>query len=122
MLVLLYNVTTIRNKQNSLNIVPSFLQGEENKNCLFYKKKNVDKEYLKMFWVGLMDGDGSIQVNHSRNKNLQYRLVIKLLNLESNYIMLIKIAKVIGGAVRTVGNDVIWVVNDKKIIVNIRKI
>jgi cytochrome c oxidase subunit 1 len=21
-------------------------------------------EYLKMFWVGLMDGDGSIQVNH----------------------------------------------------------
>jgi cytochrome c oxidase subunit 1 len=21
-------------------------------------------EYIKMFWVGLMDGDGSIQVNH----------------------------------------------------------
>jgi heme/copper-type cytochrome/quinol oxidase subunit 1 len=22
------------------------------------------EEYIKMFWVGLMDGDGSIQVNH----------------------------------------------------------
>jgi hypothetical protein len=28
-----------------------------------------------MFWVGLMDGDGSIQVNHWRNQSLQYRLV-----------------------------------------------
>jgi hypothetical protein len=32
-------------------------------------EKNVDSkvssdEYIKMFWVGLMDGDGSIQVNH----------------------------------------------------------
>jgi heme/copper-type cytochrome/quinol oxidase subunit 1 len=23
-----------------------------------------EEEYLKMFWVGLMEGDGSIQVNH----------------------------------------------------------
>lgn len=23
-----------------------------------------EDEYIKMFWVGLMDGDGSIQVNH----------------------------------------------------------
>ena len=57
-----------------------------------------------------MDGDGSIQVNHSRNKNLQYRLVIKLLNLESNYNMLVTIAKIIGGTVRIVGNNVIWVI------------
>jgi len=32
-------------------------------------RKNEDSkissdEYIKMFWVGLMDGDGSIQVNH----------------------------------------------------------
>lgn len=26
--------------------------------------KESDAEYIKMFWVGLMDGDGSIQVNH----------------------------------------------------------
>jgi hypothetical protein len=33
-----------------------------------------DDEYIKMFWVGLMDGDGSIQVNHWRYQSLQYRL------------------------------------------------
>jgi len=43
-------------------------------------EKNVDSkvssdEYIKMFWVGLMDGDGSIQVNHWLKKSLQYRLV-----------------------------------------------
>jgi cytochrome c oxidase subunit 1 len=28
-------------------------------------KQNRDlNEYIKMFWVGLMDGDGNIQVNH----------------------------------------------------------
>src|SRR6266498_5414355 len=39
---------------------------------------NKDPSYIQQFWVGLMDGDGSIQVNHWRKKDLQYRLVIKL--------------------------------------------
>lgn len=77
-----------------------------------------DDEYFlpKTFWVGLMDGDGSIQVNHWRCQSLQHRLVIKLSNTTSNYKMLIKIAKVIGGSVRITGKgkDVIWVVNDKE--------
>lgn len=60
---------------------------------------NVEAEYIKKFWVGLMDGDGSIQVNHWRFKNLQYRLIIKLTNNSNNYNMLILIAKVIGGNV-----------------------
>jgi hypothetical protein len=81
-------------------------------------------EYVKMFWVGLMDGDGSIQVNHWREQSLQYRLVIKLSNLKSNYNMLIEIAKVIGGTVRITGKgaDVIWVVNKKSDIEKIIKI
>ena len=80
--------------------------------------------YIKLFWVGLMDGDGSIQVNHWRNKSLQYRLIIKLFNLKSNYNMLIKIAKVIGGTVRITGKDadVIWVVNKKEEVKEIIKI
>ena len=84
--------------------------------------KEGHSNYIRMFWVGLMDGDGSIQVNHWRKKNLQYRLVIKLSNLTSNYNMLVEIAKVIGGTVRVVGNSIIWVVNDKKEIENIIKI
>ena len=81
-------------------------------------------EYIKVFWVGLMDGDGSIQVNHWRYKSLQYRLVIKLSNIISNYNMLIKIAKVIGGNVRITGKgkEVIWVINDKEIVKKIIKI
>ena len=71
-----------------------------------------------------MDGDGSIQVNHWRKQSLQYRLVIKLSNIPSNYNMLIEIAKVIGGTVRITGKgaDVIWVVNNKQDIKEIIKI
>ena len=82
------------------------------------------KEYIKMFWVGLMDGDGSIQVNHWRKQSLQYRLVIKLSNLKSNYNMLVEVAKVVGGTVKITGKkaDVIWVVNKKEEIIEIIKI
>lgn len=84
--------------------------------------KNSYNEYVKMFWVGLMDGDGSIQVNHWRKQSLQYRLVIKLSNIKSNYNMLIEIAKVLGGTVRKTGKDVIWVVNKKEEVKEIIKI
>jgi len=46
-----------------------------------------------------MDGNGNIQVNYSHKEYLQYRLIIKLSNVKSNYNMLVKIAKVIGGTV-----------------------
>lgn len=93
-------------------------------NNIEYDLKNDFNEYIKMFWVGLMDGDGSIQVNHWRKSSLQYRLVIKLSNLISNYKMLVNISKVIGGNVIITGKgkDVIWVVNDKQTIINIIKI
>lgn len=83
-----------------------------------------DLEYIKIFWVGLMDGIGNIQVNHFNYKNLQFRLIIKLTYLESNKSMLINISKVIGGIV---GVDkkkkfVYWVVDNKKSIQNIIKI
>lgn len=88
------------------------------------KNDSINKDYIKMFWVGLMDGDGSIQVNHWREQSLQYRLVIKLSNIKSNYNMLIKISKVIGGNVRITGKgkDVLWVVNKKEIVQEIIKI
>ena len=81
-------------------------------------------EYIKMFWVGLMDGDGSIQVNHWRMKSLEYRLIIKLSYLNSNYNMLLKIAKTIGGMVKIVNNkkEVIWVADKKENIISIIKI
>lgn len=120
MLFLIFIVTTVikkKNKQGSLKI----------NNLVPFKSKNNlinDKEYIKIFWVGLMDGDGSIQVNHCRKQSLQYRLVIKLSNTTSNYNMLVKICKVVGGSVRITGKDkdVIWVVNKKETIQKIIKI
>jgi len=91
---------------------------------LLLKDKGAEREHIKRFWVGLMDGDGSIQVNHWRYKSLQFRLVIKLSNIITNYNMLINIAKAIGGSVRITGRDkeVIWVVNDREQIKEIIKI
>ena len=73
-----------------------------------------------MFWVGLMDGNGNIQINHFRKKSLQYRLIIKLNYNKLNYNMLIEIAKVIGGEVRIVNSnkEVIWTVDENKKIFN----
>lgn len=79
---------------------------------------------IEQFWVGLMEGDGSIQVNHWRKKSMAYRLVIKLKNTQANENMLKNISKNIGGRVRISASkeDVIWVEDDKKKIVEIIKI
>lgn len=102
----------------------SYFDLDKNLNSNDLLNKNKYNEYIKMFWVGLMDGDGSIQVNHWRKQSLQYRLIIKLSNINSNYNMLIKIAKVIGGSVLITNKnkDVIWVVNKKQEVEQIIKI
>lgn len=92
--------------------------------------KNKDPSYIQKFWVGLMDGDGSIQVNHWRKKTLQYRLIIKLRHCSENVEMLNLISKDIGGKVRfsnksrIIKNNefVIWVVDSRKSILKIIKI
>ena len=84
----------------------------------------INKKYISQFFVGLMDGDGSIQVNHWRGTSLQFRLIIKLSNLPANHTMLIMIAKVVGGCVRFTNKNknIIWVVNDFEEIQKIIKI
>jgi cytochrome c oxidase subunit 1 len=106
-------MTTTKSYRNSMNLYNYLLS-----------KQNLNNDYIKIFWVGLMDGDGIIQVNHCRKQVLQYRLIIKLSNIKSNYNMLTKIAKVIGGTVKLTskGSDIIWVVNNKQEIEKIIKI
>lgn len=86
---------------------------------ILFKNNHIEK-----FWVGLMDGDGSIQVNHWRNKNLQFRLIIQLNNLESNVKMLTLISKHLKGRVIISKNkkDVIWVIDNKNHIIETIKI
>lgn len=78
-----------------------------------------------MFWVGLMDGNGNIQVNNLRKKSLQYRLIIKLNSDKFNNNMLAKITKVIGGYIinlKKKNKEVIWVVDNIDTIYNCIKI
>jgi len=48
-------------------------------------KSNLERLY---FFLGLLEGDGSIQVNHWKKRYLQFRIVIKLKNTTANYEML----------------------------------
>jgi hypothetical protein len=79
---------------------------------------------IEQFWVGLMEGDGSTQVNHWRKKIIQYRLIIKLKNTLANEKMLKVISKKIGGYVKISSDkeDAIWVENTIEKIVKIIKI
>jgi hypothetical protein len=89
----------------------------------FHDKLKKDTDYIKKFWVGLMDGDGSIQVNHWRKKNLQFRLVIKLKHNTQNISMLNLIKREFKGKIiNNKETSVLWVVDDKKLIVNTIKI
>ena len=81
-------------------------------------KRTLSRQQLDAFTVGLIDGDGSLQVNHWRYKILQFRLVVKLSDKPLNYEMLCLLAATYGGTVRR-GKDnktsyVQWIINDKK--------
>ena len=64
----LYSLNLLKLKDN--NIL--------NKSLASVLIKGIDINYIHKFWVGLMDGDGSIQINHWRKKYIQYRFIIKL--------------------------------------------
>jgi hypothetical protein len=62
---------------------------EENKN-----------NYIEQFFVGLLEGDGTITTNiNNSNKSIRVRIVIALKNENNNHNMLNKIQKIIGGRV-----------------------
>ena len=76
--------------------------------------------HLGPFTVGLIDGDGSLQVNHWRSKSLQFRVVVKLANKPLNYDILKLISSNYGGSIRLVANGLFiqWVINDRQVIIN----
>ena len=79
-----------------------------------FKYLPTSKDYIAPFFVGLMDGDGSIQVNHWRKKVLQYRFVIKLKFHPDNHSMLCNISTLIGGTVRQDKEFVYWCENHQR--------
>jgi hypothetical protein len=78
----------------------------------------LSRSTLDAFTIGLIDGDGSLQVNHWRKRTLQFRLVVKLFDHPLNVSILTLLSKTYGGYVSR-GKDnktnyVQWIVNNKK--------
>ena len=79
-------------------------------------KYGTNVAYFQRFWVGLMDGDGSIIVNHWRKCILQYRFVIKLKNTPANVYMLQTLSKKLSIGHVVIDSKkqfVLWVENHK---------
>jgi len=67
------------------------------------------------FTLGLLMGDGSLQINHWKKKYLQYRVIIKLKNIKSNIRMLQGLRDDFNlGTININNKDVLWAINDKK--------
>lgn len=76
-----------------------------------------DKSYIEQFFVGLLEGDGTITSNLNSNKSnsITVRIVISLKNTSENLIMLNKIKDVIGGrvAIERKNRYVTWIASNK---------
>lgn len=77
----------------------------------------LNSDYIEQFWLGLLEGDGTITVSRVKNSNsLRISIVISLLNVKGNFEMLKLIQEIIGGRVSIERNDryVTWIAVSKK--------
>nr|YP_009730092.1 LAGLIDADG homing endonuclease [Leucocryptos marina]BBQ05422.1 LAGLIDADG homing endonuclease [Leucocryptos marina] len=70
--------------------------------------------YSFPFFLGLLEGDGSIQVNHWRKRILQFRILIKLKYTEDNYRMLTEIRDELNIFNVHIRNDYVLLIEDDK--------
>lgn len=79
--------------------------------------KSNDTEYIEPFFVGLLEGDGTITSNLNSNKSnsIIIRIVISLKNTPENLDMLTKIKQVVGGRVviERKNSYVTWIASNK---------
>lgn len=76
---------------------------------------NINLDYLEQFFVGLLEGDGTITVDYINDNKKRVRIIIALKNLNSNLFMLNLITKYIGGRVVIERNNryVTWYASNK---------
>tara|TARA_R110001592_G_scaffold150202_4_gene376012 strand:+ start:15821 stop:16561 length:741 start_codon:yes stop_codon:yes gene_type:complete len=75
--------------------------------------KNIDKNIFA-FFLGLLEGDGSIQVNHWKKKYLQFRVIIKMKYTPKNHEMLSNIRDSLGIFKLHIRNNFVILVEDDK--------
>lgn len=74
---------------------------EDYKKYLKSKLTDIDYEtYIKQFWVGLLEGYGTITVSCPGLSHVKVRMVISIKNLRENIIMLLLIQEVLDGTVK----------------------
>lgn len=66
---------------------------------LWNKVEEIKNNYIEQFFVGLLEGDGTITTNLTGYKSIRVRFVIALKNEKNNHYMLNKIQNIIGGRV-----------------------
>jgi len=67
-----------------------------------------------IFFIGLLEGDGSIQVNHWRKRSLQFRVVIKLKYTQYNHKMLSLIRDELGIFKVHIRKDFVLLIEDDR--------
>lgn len=74
---------------------------ENFKKDLKFKLADLDYEtYIKQFWVGLLEGDGTITVSCPGPNHVKVRMIISIKNFRENVIMLLLIKEVLSGTVK----------------------
>jgi len=74
---------------------------EDSTKNLHSKLTDIDYEtYIKQYWVGLIEGDGTITVSCPGPNHVKVRMIISIKNIRENAIMLLLIQQVLGGTVR----------------------
>ena len=82
----------------------------------FLEKNEVElTNYIEQFFVGLLEGDGSITVDYLSDRNKRVRIFIALKNIEENKFMLDLIVKYVGGrvAIERGNSYVTWYATNK---------
>ena len=80
------------------------------------KEENTINNYIEPFFVGLLEGDGTIITDlNTSKKHIRVRIVISLKNEKNNQIMLNKIQEIIGGRVVIERQDkyVTWIASSQ---------
>ena len=94
-----------------------------NKDLSEREKLNLeDKTYIEQFFVGLLEGDGTISCNLNTNKRGIYiRIVISLNNMPENLSMLNMIKDTIGGRVliERKGSYVTWIAGNRNDLIKV---
>ena len=77
--------------------------------------EEIKNNYIEQFFVGLLEGDGTIITNLTSYKSIRVRFVIALKNEKNNHYMLNKIQNIIGGRVVIERKEkyVTWIASSK---------